>query len=212
MPRICISGSHSTGKSTVIDALKEMPDLMKRFTFKTEILRDIKKTGIKINEFGSDETQMIVMAKHMEYATIPNTILDRGVLDGMVYTAYLYEKNQIKKSTLKIAESIFENIRYDIQFYIAPEFDIVPDGVRSENTEFRDRVAELFEEYMEAYKIIPIRLAGNVDQRVLQFTDTLAGYNKWIKMETKEKTEFMKEMQQGFLDCTEENKLNVRRT
>ena len=198
MPRICISGSHSTGKSTVINVLKEMPDLMKRFTFKTEILRDIKKTGIKINEFGSDETQMIVMAKHMEYATIPNTILDRGVLDGMVYTAYLYEKQQIKKSTLKIAEAIFENIRYDIQFYIAPEFDIVPDGVRSENTEFRDRVAELFEEYMESYRIIPIRLSGSVEQRVKQFMDTLTSYDKWIKMEAKEKAAYINELSQMY--------------
>ena len=212
MPRISISGSHSTGKSTVINKLREIPDLVSRFTFKMEILRDIKKTGIKINEFGSDETQLIVMAKHMEYATLPNTILDRGVLDGMVYTAYLYEKDQIKKSTMKIAESIFENMRYDIQFYIAPEFDIVPDGVRSVNTEFRDRVAELFEEYMDAYKIVPIRLTGNVDQRVTQFTDTLAAYDKWIKMENKEKVEFMKEMQQSFIDNSKENKLNVKHT
>lgn len=194
MPRIAISGSHSTGKSTLINALKEIPSLSRRFTFKTEILRDIKKTGIKINEFGSDETQLIVMAKHMEYATIPNTILDRCVFDGMVYTAYLYEKNQVKKSTLRVAESIFENVRYDIYFYIAPEFDIIPDGVRSENVEFRDRIAELFEEYMDAYNLNAIRLTGTVKERTTQFTDNLNAYDKWIKNEIKEKEDFMKSL------------------
>ena len=198
MPRIVISGSHSTGKSTVINGLKEIPDLVKRFTFKTEILRDIKKTGIKINEFGSDETQLIVMAKHMEYATLPNTILDRGVFDGLVYTAYLYEKNQVKKSTMRVAEAIFENVRYDMYFYIAPEFDIVPDGVRSENTEFRDRIAELFEEYMEAYRLYPVRLTGTVENRVTQFTENLAAYDKWLKMEAKERDAYISEWQQQF--------------
>lgn len=193
MPRIAISGSHSTGKSTVINALKEIPALAKRFTFKGEILRDIKKTGLNINEYGSDETQRLVMSKFLEYSTIKNTILDRCALDGMVYTAYLYEKNLVTKSTLKIAEAIFENVRYDIRFYIAPEFEIVPDGTRSVNKEFRDRVAELFEEYMDSYKIIPVRLSGSVEQRVSQFIETLAAYDKWMAAEDKEKAEFMKE-------------------
>ena len=148
--RISISGSHSTGKSTLIRALKEIPSIAERFVIKDEVLRDIKKLGININEYGTDETQRLVMSKFLEYSTIPNTILDRCALDGLVYTTYLYEKKQVKKSTLKIAEAIFENVRYDMYFYIAPEFDIVPDGVRSENFEFRDRVADLFEEYIDA--------------------------------------------------------------
>lgn len=194
MPRISISGSHSTGKSTIINALKEIPELSKRFTFKGEILRDIKRMGININEYGSDETQLLVMSKFLEYATIPNTILDRCSLDGLVYTTYLYEKNQVKKSTLRVAEAIFENVKYDIYFYIAPEFNIIPDGVRSENAEFRDRVAELFEEYMESYRLKAIRLTGNVEQRVTQFTDTLTAYDKWIQAEIKEKTDFVESL------------------
>jgi len=61
MPRIAISGSHSTGKSTIINALKEIPSIANRFTFKMEVLRDIKKMGIDINEYGSDQTQLLVM-------------------------------------------------------------------------------------------------------------------------------------------------------
>ncbi len=191
MPRIAISGSHSTGKSTVINALAQIPSITERFTIKSEVLRDIKKLGININEYGTDETQRLVMSKFLEYSTIPNTILDRCALDGLVYTTYLYEKKQVKKSTQRIAESIFENVRYDMYFYIAPEFDIVPDGVRSENFEFRNRVADLFEEYIDAYKLNPIRLTGNVKQRVDQFLETLARYDVWIKMDDKEKNEFI---------------------
>lgn len=192
--RISISGSHSTGKSTVIEALKANKSISKRFTFVQEVLRSIKKAGFNINEMGNDNTQMLVMSKFLECATMDNVILDRCALDGLVYSAYLFEKGQIRKNTLKIAESIFENVRYDIMFYIAPEFDIVPDGTRSVNVEFRDRIAELFEEYMEAYKIEPVRLTGTVEERASQFIDTIAAYDKWIKAENKEKTEFIKSL------------------
>jgi nicotinamide riboside kinase len=92
---------------------------------------------------------------------------------------------------MKVAETVFENVRYDLYFYIAPEFDIVPDGIRSENTEFRDRIAELFEEYMLSYKLEAIRLTGTVDQRVTIFTDTLAAYDKWMANEIKEREAYM---------------------
>lgn len=197
MPRIAISGSHSTGKSTVMNVLRDIPSLSSRFTFKSEILRDIKKNGIKINEYGTDETQLLVLSKMIEYATIPNTILDRCLLDCLSYTAYLYEKGQVRKNTLKIAETLFENIKYDIYFYIAPEFDIVPDGVRSENFEFRDRVAEIFEEYIEAYKLEPIRLTGSVTERVEQFTNTIAAYDNWVNAELRAKEDFMKSLKQN---------------
>lgn len=181
MPRIAISGSHSTGKSTIINALKEITSITNRFTIKMEVLRDIKRMGININEYGTDETQRLVMARFLEYSTIPNTILDRCTLDGLVYTTYLFEKKQVSKDTLRIAEAIFENVNYDMYFYIAPEFDIVPDGVRSENFEFRDRIAELFEEYMAIYKLYPVRLTGTVEQRVSQFIENLNMYDNAIK-------------------------------
>lgn len=189
MPKIAISGSHSTGKSTIIDTLKQNAALTDRFTFKGEILRDIKKSGISINEYGTDDTQRLVMAKFLEYSTIPNSILDRCALDGLVYTAYLYEQKQVSKSTLRIAEAIFENVKYDIYFYISPEFDIVPDGTRSENAGFRTRVAELFEEYLTAYNIEPIRLTGSVEDRVMQFNNTIKAYDSWISQENKEAKE-----------------------
>jgi len=187
MPLIAISGSHSTGKSTVIEKLKENKTIAERFQFKGEVLRDLKRMGIAINELGTDETQRLVLSKFLEYSTSQNTILDRCSLDGLVYTAYLYEKGQVTKNTLHIAEAIFENVHYDIHFYIAPEFNIVPDGIRSENSEFRDRIAELFEEYIESYNLMPRELTGTVEERSAQFIDTIKKYDEWIKMEEKDR-------------------------
>jgi len=192
MPLIAISGSHSTGKSTVIEELGKSEAMTKRFQFIGEVLRDLKKKGVAINEMGTDETQKLVLSKFLEYSTLKNAILDRCALDGLVYTAYLYEKKQVRKNTLRIAEAIFENIQYDIHFYISPEFDIVPDGTRSEDAAFRDRIAELFEEYIDAYKLMPCRLTGTVEERAAQFIGTVEKYDEWIKMESKDRQDLLK--------------------
>lgn len=188
MPRIALSGSHSTGKSTILNELKQIDEINNRFTFIDEVLRSIKKEGHQINEMGDDNTQKIVMAKFLEHSIIPNSILDRCALDGVVYTTYLYEKNQVKRSTLRIAESIFENTFYDIHFYIEPEFDIVSDGIRSENYEFRNRIAEIFEDYIRLYSIKHVRLKGNVNERVNAFLDTLKKYDDCMDSLTKSAT------------------------
>ena len=185
--RISISGAHSTGKSTVIDALKQEPRITSRFEFKGEILRSIKRAGISINEAGTDNTQLLVLSRMLENSTLDNVILDRCALDSLVYTAYLFEKEQVSKNTMRLAESIFENTYNDIYFYIKPEFDIVPDGVRSECTEFRDRISELFEEYIDVYYKPVILLTGSVEERVAIFKEALKMYDEWMSENKREK-------------------------
>ena len=122
---ITIAGAHCTGKSTLIEELKKNKSLSDAFEFKGEVLREIKRSGIKINEYGTNETQMMVLSKMLQYATLPNAILDRGFLDCLVYTTYLYEQNQVSQKIYELAKNMFENIRYDMYFYIPPEFDII---------------------------------------------------------------------------------------
>jgi len=191
MPRITISGAHGVGKSTLVSALKEIPEIEKRFTFKDGVIRNIMKDRIKANEFGADNTQLLVLAKFLEYSTISNTILDKCSLDGLAYTAYLYENQEVRKTTLQVAESIFENIKYDIYFYIAPDFDIIHTGTPPANMEFRNRISELFEEYIQSYRLPVIRLTGKTEDRVKQVVDTIEAYDKWLKSETKEKEKYM---------------------
>lgn len=192
--RITLSGAQCTGKSTLIDELKNIPEISDKFKFKGEILRDLRKQGIKINEQGTNETQLLVLSKMIENATLQNTILDRCALDSLVYTMYLYEKGQVSLETLRLAEAVFENIKYDICFYLPIEFDIVLDGVRSENNEFRNRIDELFREVINLYHYPVINLEGSIQERVDIFKQVLEMKRKWEENAHKEMIDLHKEL------------------
>lgn len=172
--RIAISGTHSTGKSTLLEELKKHPLIIQNeFQFAGGITRSIGAKGVKINEEGGDTTQLLAIAKHIENYTLQPSILDRCALDCYCYTIYLYEKGQIKDETLEIVQTMFKKLKYDIIFYLKPEFGIVSDGVRSENNEFQTRVREIFDSVLLSYKVPHITLTGSVAQRLSTMIDAI---------------------------------------
>lgn len=84
---IALSGAQCTGKTTLLNALRNDKNFYNRFTFVDEIVRTLQKKGFKINEAGTDETQMAVMNTHVENIDLPGDVLvDRCALDCMAYT------------------------------------------------------------------------------------------------------------------------------
>ena len=110
--KAAICGAHSQGKTTLVKALKD--DLFlddQHFSFRTNLTRGLKDLNVPINEGGTSLTQYLVMARHLEYALTPgNWILDRGALDGIAYTAYFYEKEQVNKDVYQAALSVYESL------------------------------------------------------------------------------------------------------
>jgi nicotinamide riboside kinase len=66
--------------------------------------------------------------------------------------------------------------RYDYIFYLKPEFDIVDDGTRSTNTQFRDDIVELFDRYIKHIKIPIVYLTGTVEERLEKFYTTIKNH------------------------------------
>jgi predicted ATPase len=142
-----ICGAQSVGKTTVVNELKKhgIETLGK-------ITRDLAAKGFLINEAGTDDTQLAILEAHIERSKLTgNILLDRCILDGIVYTHYLYEEGQVSLETLNKYMDMFGEaiVGYENIFYIRPEFDITDDGERSTNIAFRDRIVELFEKYIE---------------------------------------------------------------
>jgi hypothetical protein len=152
--------------------------LFKDYVVCDEVTRRVKSYGLPINEEGTDITQRLIMNEHIVNVFMyGNMLTDRTALDGLVYSAYLYNKNQISANTLKYVREVFNKVwhSYDYVFYIEPEFEIVDDGVRSINKQFRDEIAELFEYVIEKENLSMLRVKGSVRNRVNTILDHLEG-------------------------------------
>lgn len=180
---IGFTGAHSTGKTTLLMAMKED----KRFAdyeFATEIARSL---NLPINDDAEDynNTQRALIDAHvkmLENAEKKKIITDRTMLDVCVYTTYLFLQRKVTISTLLYVLNIFSanKHKYDIVFYIRPEFDIVDDGVRSTKASFRESIAGLFETFFKNdvhFKSKTKILTGTVQERLLTIVRRVFDYD-----------------------------------
>lgn len=157
---VSFTGAQSTGKSTLLEECKKT--FTGKWEFVPEVTRLIKRRhGVKINEYGTDKTQNYIIEAHIvnvinyhndiAEGKVDGYILDRCILDGMVYTQYLYNHGQVKKSTLDYARGVCNLIvdKYDLIFYTDPNIPIVDDGERSVNEDFRKEIIEIFDRYIK---------------------------------------------------------------
>ena len=184
---IGISGSHSQGKTTLVNALQQREEF-KDFVFKSGLTRDLHKLGIPINELGTDVTQLYVMCKHYEYSkSAGDVVLDRCALDGLAYTNVVLEDHDdsdFKHALGIIARKCFK--AYDIIFYVRPELELEDDGTRTVDKKFFDRVVKSFEYWLDVIKTYrdPVRvveLHGSVEQRVEQVIEALKNNNLMLQ-------------------------------
>jgi nicotinamide riboside kinase len=168
--RIGICGAQSVGKTTLLNALRS-EKLLSDIKVRNEVTRRVASYGLPINEHGSDITQKLIMHEHIVNVFMyDNFITDRTALDGVVYSHYLHENGRLTDETMTYVTNIFVKLKpcYDILFYIKPEFDIQNDGIRSVDTNFRDRIVELFDQYIDTFRVPTVLLTGSVRERLDQ--------------------------------------------
>lgn len=170
--KILITGTHSTGKSTLLEYLKREA-AFKDFNFIGGVTREAASFGIKINEQGSDDTQLYCISKDVVnflQNRVSNAIFDRSILDTYIYTKYMYHTGRIYQNTFKIIEEIYEKYRtkFDYIFWIRPEFLPVEDGVRSVRIDFQRDIDRLFEVELKSFKKPVHILKGTTEERIIQ--------------------------------------------
>jgi nicotinamide riboside kinase len=172
--KVCISGAHCTGKTTLVNALKESGQL-NDFIFRSNLLRGLKEMGIPINEIGDTTTQLYVMTKFYEFLHTPgNAILDRCALDGMAYTMFFYK--DMPFAMQQVFEGLFEQMirKYDAICYVVPELPLIDDGVRSVDKNFYEQVIQNFEILISEFEIPVHYISGTVEERKQQVLNIIS--------------------------------------
>jgi nicotinamide riboside kinase len=173
--KIAIMGAQGSGKSTVLNALREV-DSLSHYAFVNEIVRTLAKKGVKINKNSDHKSQTTILEQH--YKNIWNHdsfITDRGALDAFVYATWDYLHGNFTYTEHKEHEKIFLDCitSYDYFFYIPIEFDIVPDGVRNADSTYQKEIDVLFRKTFQKYNISVKKLTGTCEYRVRQFLEVL---------------------------------------
>ncbi len=178
---VSFTGAQSTGKTTLLNILKSKN---KDINFIDEVTRRINREyDLPINESGSTLTQLMIIADHVanifrKYDS-DLVILDRCIIDGLVYSEWLYDNNNISISMIDLATEIYHSIykKYDIIFYTDPkDVELVDDGERSIDKQFRDDIISSFDYRIKSLNNVVV-LSGTVEERLETVKKTFEKYN-----------------------------------
>lgn len=186
MHRIVFTGAQGTGKTTV---LKEFEN--KGMNVITEVVRELAKTGVKINKDGDEKGQTKIFKTYKEKlssADINGYISDRCMVDVVAYSMYLAEQGKVSDEFVQkqMKQLIkFKNENPDIAYcYFPIEFDVVADGVRDTDEDFRAAIAHNIIAVMQEAGIQPIIIKGTVEERVTKVNRVVNWIHEGISLIT----------------------------
>jgi len=177
---VSFTGAQSSGKTTLLRYFLERH----QWGSVDEVTRRIRRNGFEINDGGSNynDTQLAIFADHIQNLFAysgkeMNTILDRCLVDGWIYTKYFNDAWKVSDAIDNMFSCALINLgyieRYDCIFYTSPyDVPLINDGERSTNESFRNQIIKLYEELiLNKFPNVYV-LEGSVESR----------YNKMVEI------------------------------
>ena len=174
--KIGLCGTMSVGKTTLVNALKELPEF-KNYTFRTERSKYLRDMGIPLNTDSTVKGQSVFLAERASELMQENIITDRTILDVMAFARCSDSMNYLESQQFcDFASNMLHE--YDYIFYVSPEgVDIEDNGVRETNSDYRKLIDQNISLLIEKNKFRIknlIRISGSTEDRIKQIKNTLA--------------------------------------
>jgi GTPase SAR1 family protein len=168
--KIGLCGTMSVGKTTLVNALKELPEF-KDYMFRTERSKELMAQGIPLNTDSTLKGQCVFLAERATELMQENIITDRTIIDVMAFARASKSMDHVEKydfeqlATLLIKE-------YDYIFYVSPKgVDIEDNGVRETDIEYRNLIDFIITNFIKNKSFLIKNysiLEGPTEQRIEQ--------------------------------------------
>jgi nicotinamide riboside kinase len=170
--KIGFCGTMSVGKTTLVNALKELPEFSD-YMFRTERSKYLMEMGIPLNTDSTLKGQLVFSAERANELLQKNIITDRTVIDVMAFTALSKSMNANESYFLN---ATLQNLvhDYDYLFYVSPVgVKIENNGVRETNSRYRDDINKKILDILDVNNVKYITLQGNTEERIKQINETI---------------------------------------
>ena len=173
MAKIGLTGTVSVGKTTLVNALKEL-EQFKGYEIATERSKYLRDQGIALNTDSTLKGQIVFAAERALELMKPNIITDRTIYDVIAFTL---SAKSISKFEKRHFFDLMLDLRneYDVVIYVSPDgVDIENNGVRETNADYRTEIDEIIRELLKAHppkKLIEIK--GSTEERINIITSHL---------------------------------------
>jgi hypothetical protein len=139
--KIGFCGTISVGKTTIVNALKELPEFV-NYEFRTERSKYLRDLGIPLNTDSTLKGQFIFMAERSSELYLDNMITDRTIIDVMAFTRLANSIPYFMADALNDAAAPLLR-EYDYIFYVSPEgVELEDNGVRAVDAEYRMEICK----------------------------------------------------------------------
>ena len=174
--KIGLCGTMSVGKTTLVNALKEL-DTFEGYITRTERSKHLMSLGIPLNTDSTLKGQTIFLAERASELMNKAIITDRTVIDVMAFAHCSNSMNYVEKENfVQLASCLIHE--YDYIFYVSPEgIDIEDNGVRETDAEYRDlidfTIQMLSSRYKHRIKNL-VEIKGTTEERIKVIQETLS--------------------------------------
>ena len=107
--KIGFCGTISVGKTTLVNALKELPEFS-GYEFRTERSKYLRDLGIPLNTDSTLKGQFVFLAERSSELYLENVITDRTVIDVMAFTISSHSISYFIFDTLTLAPAVHADI------------------------------------------------------------------------------------------------------
>jgi nicotinamide riboside kinase len=177
--KIGFTGTISVGKTTLVNALKELPEFAD-YHFATERSKYLRDLGIPLNTDSTLKGQLIFLAERASELLHKDMITDRTVIDVMAFSHLSITIPFFISADLNKAVS--ELIRdYDYIFYVSPEgVELEDNGVRVVDSEYRMELDKTIKKLLEQHKFKLntitgyAELSGTTEERIQKIKQVMS--------------------------------------